>query len=243
MRILVVVPVPVTDIDLVKMVREAYEPVKDPGTEFDVICMDHGVESVETHFATDLMLSQVAETIDKVDEQKYDGVVIFCAEDPGVCGAKERLKIPVVGLLEPSLHLASMLGRRFSYLTILESTIPMSEHVIQFYDMRSKCASIRSIGIPAMQLLANRDKTIQKLAEEGSKAIREDGADVLVLGCGNMVGVADVLSEKLGVPVIDPAVVGFKTCELLIKLKLSQSKRAFPPFRSTMKRVAPPVTK
>jgi len=243
MRILVVVPVPITDLDVEKMVRDAYERVKDPGTEFDVVCLDQGVESTETHFATDLNLGHVAEVIDRVDEQKYDGVVMFCAEDPGLYGAKERLKIPVVGLLEPSLHLACMLGRRFSYLTILESTIPLTEHVIQLYDMSSRCASIRWIGIPAMQLLANPDKTIQRLVEEGHKAINEDRADILVLGCGNMVGVADALSEKLGVPVIDPAVVGFKTCELLVKLKLTQSKKAFPPFRSTMKRAPPRIPK
>jgi len=241
MRILVVVPVPVTDIDLKKMVREAYELVKDPGTKFDVVCLNQGAESPETHFAADLNLSHLAQVIDGVDEQKYDGVVIYCADDPGLYGAKERLRVPVVGLMEPSLHLASMLGRKFSYLTILESTAPMTEHMIQLHGMSSRCASIRWIGIPAMQLLVDREKTIQRLVEEGDKAIKEDNADVLVLGCGNMVGVADALSQKLGVPVIDPAVVGFKTCELLVKLKLSQSKKAFPPFRSNMKRVLPRI--
>ncbi|MGA2790527.1 MAG: aspartate/glutamate racemase family protein [Candidatus Bathyarchaeia archaeon] len=239
MKILVIVPVPVTDVDLVKMVQDAYEPVKDHDTELEVVCMDQGVESVETHFATDLMLSHIAEKIDRLDEEKYDGVVMFCADDPGVYGAKERLRIPVVGLMEPALHLACMLGRRFSYLSALESTIPMTEHMMQLYEMRSRCASIRSIDIPAVQLRANRDKMIERLLEEGRKAIKEDGADVLILGCGNMVGVTSELSDKLAVPVIDPAIVGLKTCELLIKLKLSQSKRAFPPFRSTMKRILP----
>ena len=115
----------------------------------------------------------------------------------------------------------------------------MTEHMMQLYEMRSRCASIRSIDIPAVQLRANRDKMIERLLEEGRKAIKEDGADVLILGCGNMVGVTSELSDKLAVPVIDPAIVGLKTCELLIKLKLSQSKRAFPPFRSTMKRILP----
>lgn len=62
------------------------------------------------------------------------------------------------------------------------------------------------------------------MVEQGKKAIEEDGAEVLILGCTGMTGMAQKLSEALGVYVIDPLPTAVKLAETLVSLKLSQSK-------------------
>ena len=58
--------------------------------------------------------------------------------------------------------------------------------------------------------------------------MNEDGAEVLVLGCTGMTGMAERLSHELNVPVIDPIPTAVKLAEMLVGLGLSHSKLAFP---------------
>jgi len=59
-------------------------------------------------------------------------------------------------------------------------------------------------------------------------AVKADGADVLVFGCGSILGFKDRISEEMGVPVVEPGVAALKICEDLIQTKLTHSKRAYP---------------
>jgi allantoin racemase len=78
-------------------------------------------------------------------QHTYDAVVIGCAMDAGVDPAKEISQIPVVGSLESSLHIASMLGDTFSVVTMLSSMIPPTWRKLRAYGMDHKCASVIAI--------------------------------------------------------------------------------------------------
>ena len=58
--------------------------------------------------------------------------------------------------------------------------------------------------------------------------MREDGADVIVLGSTTMHQSAGWLAQNLPIPVINPGLVAYKQAELLVQLGLSHSKKAFP---------------
>jgi allantoin racemase len=66
--------------------------------------------------------------------------------------------------------------------------------------------------------------TYQLLAEECRKAIKEDGAEAIVLGCAGMSDLANELSEELNVPVIDGVAAAVKLAESLHQLNLVTSK-------------------
>lgn len=55
----------------------------------------------------------------------------------------------------------------------------------------------------------------------------EDGADVLVLGSTTMHQSHAYLAERLDVPVLNPGLVGFKTCAMLMELGLTHSKASY----------------
>ena len=68
------------------------------------------------------------------------------------------------------------------------------------------------------------------MVEEGKRAIDEDGADVLVLGCTGLSDVAEEckLQERVGILVVDPLLAALKIAESLVSLDLSHSKLAYP---------------
>jgi allantoin racemase len=51
--------------------------------------------------------------------------------------------------------------------------------------------------------------------EEGRRAVEEDGAEVIILGCTAEYGFCERMQSVLGVPVIDAVLAPFKLVELL----------------------------
>lgn len=87
-----------------------------------------------------------------------------------------------------------------------------------------RCASVRCVDLPVLACESDPDAMLQGLERAGRSALTEDGAEALILGCAGMAGMADLLSDRLGVPCIDPVAAGVKFAEMLIHLKLQTSK-------------------
>jgi len=85
---------------------------------------------------------------------------------------------------------------------------------------------VRSVALPIQQLEKGKQIQVERLLTEATKAIEEDGADTIVLGCGSMLVQTEEI-QALGAPVVVPGIAALKLCEDLIDMQLSQSKRAF----------------
>ncbi|MDH5780971.1 MAG: aspartate/glutamate racemase family protein, partial [Dehalococcoidia bacterium] len=132
-----------------------------------------------------------------------------------------------------SMLCAADLAHRFSVVTVLENVVTILENRVMEVGLGSKLASVRFINIPVLDL-TDVKKLTRALVDESIKAIAEDGAHAIVLGCTGMLGVADDLSDALkkkgyGVPVIYPVAVAVKYLEMLIALGLKQSKKTYMP--------------
>jgi allantoin racemase len=227
MRIKVIEPVsPPTPWN--REIKEMYEAYKDPGTEIEVVNPEKGPESIEqTYDETWTGLPTLLEA-EKAEQEGYDAVIDYCFGDPALTSLKEALSIPVVGINEPSVHLASILGRRLSVIGVGgKNEQGMINDKIASYGLGGRLASVRLTDIRVLDIKKDFDHLVSALTNEGKRAVEEDGADVLVLGCGGLLNVAEILQKKLEVPVIDPGLVALKIAEDLVKLKLVQSKKAF----------------
>ena len=65
---------------------------------------------------------------------------------------------------------------------------------------------------------------IEMLRQEGKRAVEEDNAEAILLGCAGMAEFADSLEKELGVPVIDGVVAGVKFAEAIVDLGKKTSK-------------------
>jgi len=68
-----------------------------------------------------------------------------------------------------------------------------------------------------------KEEIIEAIVDKSNKAIKEDLAEVLILGCAAIEGVVDTLQNILKIPVIDPVAVTFKTAESIADLKKKMS--------------------
>jgi len=212
-----------------KMIKETYEAYKDPGTEIDIVNPEKGPESIEQIYDETWASLPTLLEAEKAEREGYDAVIDYCFEDPALPSLKEALTIPVVGIDEPSIHLASMLGRKFSVVGVGgRNTALAIEDKVAHYGLSGKLASVGLTDVRVLDIMKELDRLMNELIEKGRKAIEEDGADIIVLGCGGLLNIAERLQEKLNVPVIDPALVALKISEDLVKLRLAQSKKAYP---------------
>ncbi len=196
-------------------------------TEIEVICLPKGPVSVENASDEARAIPYILDEIKRAEKEGYDAVTIDCAGDPFPRAIKETATIPVVIGGEASRLLAMVLGDKFSVITVLPSGCDLFRHNVEASGMGSRLASVRAIDMPVLELL-DHEKAKDAILNEAKKAIEEDGAHVIILGCAGMSSILTYVQQQLQVPVIDPGGAAIKIAESLVALRLTQSKHCFP---------------
>jgi allantoin racemase len=224
---------PVTTDRLVKVTSQEYVAAARPDAEVTVVTLDKGPASIESRYEESLAAPGVVAKAAEAEEEGIDAVISECMGDPGVDAAREMVTIPVIGPAETSMHIAAMLGHRFSVVTILERLIPALHDRATKTGLTGQLASIRAVGIPVLEL-DDHARLLRALVDQSVKAVEEDGAHVIILGCTGMAGLAREVEKGLNkrgigdVPVIDPGILALKIAEALADMGLSHSKRSYP---------------
>lgn len=209
-----------------------------PDTEFVLHGMKKGtyLDLTTVHFSKYsyfefLNAIQILDNVLQAEHEGYDAVALGCFQEPGLHIAKSIVSIPVMGLAESSMLIASMLGRRISFVTWLEEAALsyLYEKHAHFYGLEGRLGPTGymnmkldekilsdSFGKEEAKPLIDR---FVKTCEEVIKA----GAEVIIPGEG-------VLNEflfrsgvsKVGVvPVVDTIGSLIKVTEAFVDLKKS----------------------
>lgn len=230
-KIRMIVPVPVPAEALRGFAAQVPAGFMGPEVSIEVVCASRGggaLGSLYEGTIADAFCLAAGATAEA------DGCAAVCVNsmsDSGVAALRSRLSIPVVGTAQATYALAAQLGRRFSILSMWDKWRWLYDKVLADSGYQGKLVSVRSIGVrpDTSELLAGKeDSVFPLLLEAARKALDEDGADVLILGSTTMHQSHQYLAERLPVPVLNPGLVGLKTCEMLLSLGLAQSKRAYP---------------
>ena len=230
MKICVIAPVILTGPPQ-DSVKEFYR-AKRYDCQTEMVFIDQGPESIESEYEDVLAAPDVVLKALEASKKGFDAIVVSCMLDPGVEQARELLNIPVVGPGQTSMHIASLLGEKFSVITVVNSLVGPIYRRAQMYGLSKNLASVRSINIPVLELEKDKDVS-QLIINESISAINEDGASVIVFGCTGMAGMANSVQDELHrngyrVPVIDPGVTALKVAEAMVDLKIHQSKLSYP---------------
>jgi allantoin racemase len=189
--------------------------------------LEKGPTGLECVFEEAIAGPYILEHVIRAEAEGYDAVTLDCAGDPVLVAARERVSIPVVGPGEAGILFAMGLGEQVSVITVFP-TIRWIRRNLKTCGFMDRVASIRGVRISLKGLVDERDPTEKALIEEGRKAIEEDGAEVILLGCTGMSGYASGLAKHLGIPVLDPAACALKMAVDLLEMGLSHSKRSYP---------------
>jgi len=94
----------------------------------------------------------------------------------------------------------------------------MTERV-KHYGMEDRVASFRSLGMGVDEFQRDHAVTRARILEEARRAVEEDHAEAIILGCTIEFGFFEEVQRVVGVPVIDAVVAPFKQAEHLARMK------------------------
>lgn len=210
--------------------REA-AAVASPGTEIVPLTPLFGAESVEGNYESYLAAVAVMETV-KAYPEPYDAVIQAGYGEHGREGLQEILDVPVVDITEAAASTAMYLGHKYSVVTTLDRTVPLIEDRLKLAGLTDRCASVRASGMSVLELESDPEAAVQAILDQSMRAVRDDHAEVICLGCGGMAELKKKVSERTGAPVVDGVAAAVTIAESLVRLGLTTSKvRTFAPPR------------
>jgi len=215
---------PNTTASMTQAIAQAARNAAAPDVSITATEPEFGPASIEGFydgaFAVPGMLLRIAEA----ERTGCDAHVIACFDDTGLDAARSAASAPVVGIGEAAFHVASLLGVRFSVVTTLSRSIPVIEGNLARYGLDRRCARVRASEIPVLALERDPAEAERKIGAEIERALKEDGADCIVLGCAGMAALAERLWAQFKVPVVDGVAAGTALATALARLKLKTSK-------------------
>ncbi|MCB9150621.1 MAG: aspartate/glutamate racemase family protein [Caldilineaceae bacterium] len=196
------------------------------GTIVEAVNPQQGPRAIESIY--DELLSAPA-TLELVLQHAphVDAFVIACYSDhPVIYAAREITTKPVVGIAEATMHMACMLGHKFSVVTTNRQWEPLLWDAVHHYGLAARCASVRSTGLPVLALEEKSEaETYALIHNIAQRAVEQDGADVICLGCAGMSGMDKRLTADLSAPVLDGVICALKFLEGMVHYGISTSKR------------------
>jgi Asp/Glu/hydantoin racemase len=186
---------------------------------------------------------------------KYNAIVLLGGGEPGFLESREiarRYGIPVTSCAFSQMHIASMLGNKFSVIDFAES------HNMFYYDLvvrhrfTERCASIRSINYyharPGHEnestiaderekaLRGEPSEAVERAVREAVAAIEEDGAEVITFGCSDVYWLQTFLQKRLKdmgweIPVLEGYSSAIVLAKMFVDLGVDASGLNFPSDR------------
>ncbi|MFG1927348.1 aspartate/glutamate racemase family protein [Cryptosporangium sp. NPDC048952] len=205
------------------------------GTTVEAVTSPTGPASIESHYDEALAVPGLLQAVAAGERAGVDAYVVGCFGDPGVDAARELAHGPVIGIAEAAMRTAVLLGRTFSVVTTLSRTAGRAWELAARFGVASQCAQVRACEIPVLDLERPGSNAEYRITEECRRAVAEDEADVVVLGCAGMADLCARISAAVGVPVVDGVAAATKMMEGLVALGLTTSTRleyARPPAKA-----------
>jgi len=159
------------------------------------------------------------------DRGPKDAVVLACFGDPGLAALKEVSPVPVVGMADASILQACALGARFSIVTGGERWKSMLEEFVASHGLSARLASVRTVAPTGADIARSPKAALAVLAKGCTACVREDGADVVILGGAGLAGLAAKLAAKVEVPLLDGVACAISMAESLALQKPAKATR------------------
>lgn len=188
-----------------------------PGTELDFATAENGVPYIATRTEA-LIAGREALEILARRARDYDAAILAAFGDPGLGAIREIIPIPVVGLAEASLLMAAPLGRRISIVTFSVNLEAWYRECVEWHRMDHRLASIRTPDAPFGDVGSVQSEFADRLVDLAERAVREDGADVIITAGAPLAGLASRVRDRVPVPLVEGVAAAVKIAEAMVTL-------------------------
>jgi len=224
-RVLLNIVNPNTTATMTATIAQAAARVARAGTRIRAVESPFGPPSIEGPYDDAFAVPGLIARIREGDAEGASAHVIACFDDTGLDAARAAAAAPVVGIGEAAFHVAALLAQRFAVVTTLSRSIAVIEDNLARYGLARRCVRVRASDVPVLALEDPASGARVKIAAEIGRALDEDRAEAIVLGCAGMAELAAALSAEFAVPVIDGVAAAVMLAEGLAALGLKTSRR------------------
>lgn len=194
-----------------------------PDTLITMATARFGMAYIETRFEA-LVGGYATACVAAEHAGHFDGLIVAAFGDPGLAGLKELFDVPVVGMTEAALASACLLGQRFSIIAISNRIEAWYRDCVAGNGLTSRLASIRSLDSALQHIDTIQQDYAARLQALCLQAVREDGADVIIVAGAPLAGLARTLREYIPVPVVDGVSSAVRHCESLVSLQIRTAR-------------------
>lgn len=183
-----------------------------------------------TKWGHDLHAAMVPKLAMQAEREGYDAFCVGCMTDMGVVYAKEATNIVVGGLCEATMHVATILGEKFSFLSTDNRGYRRMKHLAEEYGLGDRLVPCDNLSLTFHERYAAFDDCtdlVKKLTPIAESAAR-NGAGVMML-IDNVLNTAlraNNVTEIAGVTLLDCSTVLVKTTQMLYELQKMGIKRS-----------------
>jgi len=183
---------------------------------------------------------------------KYNAIILLGGGEPGFLESREIARnygIPVTACAYSQMHVASMLGNKFSVIDLSELHNMYYYNLVVQHRFTERCASIRNInfplprppdtGEPAVRvekekaLRGEHSAMVEAAVTEAVAAIEEDGAEVITFGCSATFWLQPFVEKRLRdmgweIPVLEGYRCAIALAKMMVELRVDASGLTFP---------------
>jgi len=150
----------------------------------------------------------------------FDALAIGCFYDTGLHDAREISgEMIVTAPCVASLEIAASLANRFGIIVGRRKWVDQMNATVRDNGQADRLSGFYHVELGVNDFQTDHDVTNNLLRQAGRKAVEEDFAEAVILGCTLEVGFYKELEADLGVPVIDPSIAVLKRAEYAALLK------------------------
>ncbi|MGJ7540846.1 aspartate/glutamate racemase family protein [Brevibacterium luteolum] len=202
---------------------EAYCSAQVSGdTAVRVITPEFGPESAEGYYESFVCAAAMLHALE-AESEEFSAIVLAGFGEHGADAMRQRWEVPVVDITEAGPMLACLISRSFGVITTLTSTLHQIRDSLKHSGLHERCVGVKASDVPVASTVSDIDELAGSLVP-GTEELIADGAGAIVLGCAGFSGLADALSNRVSVPVVDSVGAGVRMAELMVKCGLTTSK-------------------
>jgi Asp/Glu/hydantoin racemase len=153
------------------------------------------------------------------EREGFDAVIIHCFIDPGLSESRARVRIPIVGPGEVTLRAGATLSLKIGITTPSGETIGSYGPYLKALGIENHVVGIEAIDRPLAPFARQDPAEMTDAFLEAGRRLVERGAEIICpSGLAYIpirVAAAEV-SQRLGIPVLDPALLSVRTAEMLV---------------------------
>ena len=166
---------------------------------------------------------QVIENAIQAEKDGYEAFCINCASDVARRELKDVVDMPVVQLLETSLHFACMLGKKFAFLAYEKGGLLKIKEIVREYGLSermSQTVPFECVHTDLPKYFEDPNPLLEAMMPAAEKMV-EEGAEVLIPTCGclSLVLSTNNIRRVKGAPIMDGTALLIKTAEMLVDFK------------------------